>query len=188
MARSTVRRPDRVMTASVVRPSVGCRWRSTNPCVSSRSTALVMLVGWTWRRTPSLPERELTVPREREQPQQLEAREREVEPGELLVDPRQQHLLGPHDRRDRGHARRGVVPAVLHPLAPRFGDRIHRHKLRRSVSDCRGSSPTWCRCPGTSWSSSCRAPPCSRSCRHSRTGSCSTAPAQSSRPGTPPDR
>ncbi len=43
-----------VISASVVRPSVGCGTRTINPCSSSRLTALVTLVGWTCRREPTL--------------------------------------------------------------------------------------------------------------------------------------
>ena len=47
-------RPAGVISARVVRPSVGCGTRRSRPCCSKRSTALVTLVGWTWSREPSL--------------------------------------------------------------------------------------------------------------------------------------
>jgi hypothetical protein len=53
VAFSTTARPASVIAASTTRRSSSWRCRSTNPCRSSRSTALVTDVGCTWSSEPS---------------------------------------------------------------------------------------------------------------------------------------
>ena len=55
VALSTMRRPSSVISASLVRRSVGWATRPTRPWCSSRSTMLVTLVGWSISRSPILP-------------------------------------------------------------------------------------------------------------------------------------
>ena len=61
-----------------------------------------------------------------QQRQQLVAGEGQAERFEYLFDPRHEDLLGPHQRGHHGHAVRDLTPAVVGPLAVRFGDRVER--------------------------------------------------------------
>ena len=54
VARSASSRPAGRISANVVRRSLECGTRFMRLCSSSRSTALVTLVGWTCRRAPIL--------------------------------------------------------------------------------------------------------------------------------------
>ena len=73
---------------------------------------------------------------EGEQAQHLVARERQRERAQRGVHPREQQLLGPHDRGHQRHAVGGVVPAVHEPLPLRLGERVDGQGVRA------GHSPT----------------------------------------------
>jgi methylmalonyl-CoA mutase cobalamin-binding domain/chain len=68
--------------------------------------------------------RQLAAGREREQHEDLVARERQVARAEHRVDPLHEQLLDPHDRGDQRHPVGGLRPAVRHPLPASLADRV----------------------------------------------------------------
>ena len=145
-ARSNRRRPLAVISTSVARASVGWDTRRHRPAVSRRSIG----VGHGPRRDPQAvadrAERQRTGPSQH--PEHLVAGERQSERAQDRGRPVEEDLLGPHDRDDRGHARRRVAPALLDPALSRGFDGVvdervgHRVNLPRRTAvrpgACRG--------------------------------------------------
>jgi hypothetical protein len=59
-----------------------------------------------------------------EKAEDLEPGKGETEWGERNLDPAGHYLLHPGDRGDGGHSGRCLGPAMIRPLATRFGNRV----------------------------------------------------------------
>lgn len=67
------------------------------------------------------------MPGEREQTEQLEARERQIVRAQGSLDTGQQNLMGAHHRGDRDHSVGDVTPSGRGPVVLRLGDGIETH-------------------------------------------------------------